>query len=79
MVRESWAKGYAPAMPRRPGQRRLTARRPDAQPKDDQADDAAILDQARAAEAKRVGRRQRGRGVLEIAIEVLSDIVGSWP
>jgi len=57
----------------------LTARRPDAQPKDDQADDAAILDQARAAEAKRVGRRQRGRGVLEIAIEVLSDIVGSWP
>jgi hypothetical protein len=54
----------------------LTARRPDAQPKDDQADDSAILDQAWAAQAKRAGRRQRGRGVLEVALDVLAEVIG---
>jgi len=56
----------------------LTARRPDAQPKDDQADDSAILDQAWAAQGKRARRRQRGRGVLEVALDFLAEIVGGF-
>jgi hypothetical protein len=68
--------GYAQAA--RP--RRLTARRPDGQPKDDQADDSAILDQAWAAQEKRARRRPRRRGVLEVALDVLADVVGGlWP
>ncbi len=79
MAHESWAGGYAPAMPRRPGQRRSADRPPDAQPKDDQADEPAILDPTRAAEAKRARRRQRARGALDTALDVLSHVVGSWP
>lgn len=64
-------------MPRRPGKRRLTARRPDAQPKDDQADDSAILDQVWPAEAKRAGRQQRRRGVLEVAGDIVAEFIAS--
>ena len=67
-------------MLRRPGQRRSTARRSDAPPQDDQAGDPAILDQAWAAQAKRAKPRQRTRGILEIAVDALADILGSlWP
>jgi hypothetical protein len=79
LAQGSWARSYAPAMPRRQGQRRSTARRPDAQPEDDQADDSAILDQAWAVQAKRARRRQRGRGVLEIVLDFLAGVIGSWP
>ena len=78
-LHESWAEGYAPAMPRPPGQRRSTNRLFDAQPKDDQADDAAILDPAQAAQAKRARRRQRARGALEWALDVLAHVLGSGP
>jgi hypothetical protein len=54
----------------------MTARRPDAQPKDDQVDDSAILDQAWAAPEKRARRRHRGHGVLEVALEFLAEVVG---
>jgi hypothetical protein len=57
----------------------LTDRRPDVQPKDEQADDAIILDQALRAETKRARRRQRGRGALEFALDFLADVIGSWP
>jgi len=56
----------------------LTARRSDAQPKDDQADDSAILDQAWAAQEKRARRRQRGRGVLDVALDFLAEVIGGF-
>jgi hypothetical protein len=64
-------------MPRRPGQRRLTVGRREAQPKDDQAGDSAILDQALAAQAKRARRRPRGRAVLEITADFVADFVAN--
>jgi hypothetical protein len=65
-------------MPRRQRQRRSTDRLLDAQPNDDQADDSAILDPARAAQAKRA-RRRRAHGFLDRALDVLSHVIGSWP
>jgi hypothetical protein len=66
-------------MPRRPGQRRSTDLLFDAQPKDDQADDAAILDEAPAVQGKRARWRKRGRSVLEIALNLLDGIGNLWP
>jgi len=65
-------------MPKRQRQRRSTDRLYDAQPKDDQSGDAAILDQARAAQVKRA-RRRRAHGALDRALDVLSHVIGSWP
>jgi len=69
--------GYAPAMPRRSGQRRSTERRPAAQLEDDPGDGPAILDHALAADAKRAKRHRRARGAVEIVLDFLADVLGS--